>query len=155
MGKVVIILGSKADLEHSKKITETLERLGVEYAVRIASAHKTPLKILGIIKEYEEEDVVFITVAGRSNTLSGFVDANTTRPVIACPPYSDKFGGMDILSSLRMPSGVCPLVILEPESAGLASVKILAITDKKLQRNVSQFQKRKKTEIEESDASVK
>ena len=36
------------------------------------------------------QKVVFVTVAGRSNALSGVVAANTHRPVIACPPFKDK-----------------------------------------------------------------
>lgn len=83
--KVVIIMGSKSDLVWSKKIAETLSKLGIESTLRIASAHKVPLKVLEIIKEYEHEDVVFVTVAGRSNALSGFIDAHTVKPVIACP----------------------------------------------------------------------
>ncbi|HOJ92743.1 MAG TPA: 5-(carboxyamino)imidazole ribonucleotide mutase, partial [Dictyoglomaceae bacterium] len=73
--KVVIIMGSKGDLEWCKRISNTLEFFEVPYTMRVASAHKVPLKVLDIIKEYEKEDVVFITVAGRSNALSGFTDA--------------------------------------------------------------------------------
>ena len=64
--------------------------------MRIALAHKTPLKCYNLIKEYKKENIVFITVAGKSNTLSGFADAQTHCPVIACPPYSEKFGGGDV-----------------------------------------------------------
>ncbi len=153
--KVVIIMGSKGDLEWSKEIAKALGKLGIESTLRIASAHKVPLKVLEIIKEYESsEDVVFITVAGRSNALSGFVDAHTVKPVIACPPYSDKFAGADIFSSLRMPSGVAPLVVLEPEHAALASAKILAIKNKELQQRVKEYQEGKKKEIEETDKEV-
>lgn len=155
MSKVIIIMGSKSDMEHSKKTAKTLEEFGIDYEMRIASAHKTPLKVLEIIKEYENQDVVFITVAGRSNALSGFVDANTTKPVIACPPYSDKFGGMDIFSTLRMPSGVAPLVVLEPEQAGLAAAKIIAMKDEDLREGIKEYQKKKKKEIESADKEVK
>jgi len=155
MPKVVIIMGSKADLEHSRKIVGVLEKFGVEYILRIASAHKTPLKVLEIIKECEKDDIIFITVAGRSNALSGFVDANTTKPVIACPPYSDKFAGASIYSSLRMPSDVCPLFILEPEEAGLAVVKIFALSDKKLEVKIKEYRKAKKEEIDKADKAVK
>lgn len=154
MAKIIIIMGSKADLEHSKKIAGVLEKLGVDYKLRIASAHKTPQKVLEIINEYEKDDVVFITVAGRSNALSGFVDANTTKPVIACPPYSEKFGGADIFSTIRMPSGVCPLFILEPEEAGLAAVKIVALIDKNLDKKVRDYQQSKREEIEKADKEV-
>jgi len=152
--KAVIIMGSKSDLEWTRKIVDTLKTLGIESVVRIASAHKTPLKVLEIIREYEEEDVVFVTVAGRSNALSGFVDANTSRPVIACPPYSDKFSGMDILSTLRMPSGVAPLTVLEPEQAGLAVAKIFALKDRGLAEKVKIYQEEKRSDIEREDKNI-
>lgn len=154
MGKVVIIMGSKSDVEHCKMISKTLERFEVECILRVASAHKVPDKVLEIIKEHEAGDTVFITVAGRSNALSGFVDAHTTKPVIACPPYSDKFAGADIFSSLRMPSGVCPMVVLEPEQAALATVKILARSDEDLQQKIKEYQEEKREEIKEADKEV-
>ena len=152
--KVVIIMGSRSDLEWSKRIAETLDKLGVESALRVASAHKIPLKCYELIKEYERENVVFITVAGRSNALSGFTDAQTFCPVIACPPYSDKFAGVDIFSSLRMPSGVCPMVVLEPEQAALAAAKILALSDEGLQQKIKKYQEEKRREIERDDKEV-
>jgi len=155
MAKVIIIMGSKSDLSHCEKIAKVLKEFDVDYVMRIASAHKTPERVLEIIREYEEEDVVFITVAGRSNALSGFVDANTLHPVIACPPYSDKFAGADIFSSLRMPSGVAPLTILEPESAAIAAIKILAIKDKKLKEKLKEYQQKKKKEIEDADRDIR
>lgn len=151
MGKIIIIMGSKSDMEHSKKISEFIKKFGVECILRIASAHKTPLKVLEIIKEYASEKALFITVAGKSNALSGFVDANTTLPVIACPPYSEKFAGMDILSSLRMPEGVAPLLVLEPEQSALAALKILSLEDKNLKEKIEKYQKNKRKEIEEAD----
>jgi len=153
-GKVIIIMGSKGDLSHSQKISETLKRLELPSVLRVASAHKVPLKVLEIIKEYETEEVVFITVAGRSNALSAFVDTHTTKPVIACPPYGDKFAGADIFSSLRMPSGVCPMVVLEPEQAALAAVKVLAIANKDLQQKIKEYQEEKREEIEKADKEV-
>ncbi len=151
---VVIIMGSKSDLDWSKKVANTLKKFGIKYTLRIASAHKVPLKVLEIIKEYENEDVVFVTVAGRSNALSGFVDAHTTKPVIACPPYSDKFFGADIFSSLRMPSGVAPMVVLEPQLAALACAKIFALNNKEMQKKILKYQEKKRREIEEADKEV-
>lgn len=147
--KVVIIMGSKADLEHCQKIGRVLERFGIAYSYRIASAHKTPEKVLGIVREYEEE-AIFITVAGRSNALSGFIDANVKRPVIACPPYNE----VDIFSSLRMPSGVAPLVVLEPEGAAVAAAKILALQEKSLEEKIEAYQREKREEIERSDEEL-
>ena len=111
MSRVVIIMGSKADLDWAEQISRVLKGFEIEVISRIASAHKVPLKCYNLIKDYEKENVVFITIAGMSNALSGFTDAQTHCPVIACPPYSDKFGGADLYSSIRMPSGVAPLTV--------------------------------------------
>lgn len=140
MNRVVILMGSKADLEWSKKIVNALHKFNVDAVCRIASAHKVPLLCYDIIKEQEKKNVVFITVAGRSNALSGFTDAQTYCPVIACPPVGDSFGGNDLFSSLRMPSGVAPLVILEPENAALAAAKIIALSDKRVLDKVLIYQ---------------
>ncbi len=151
--KAVIIMGSKKDREFCQKIAKYLSKFGIDSVLKIASAHKTPLKVLEILKEFEREEVVFVTVAGRSNALSGFVDANTAKPVIACPPYSDKFAGLDVLSSLRMPSGVAPMVVLEPENAALAVAKILALKSEQILKAVKEYQKKKKREVEEVEVS--
>lgn len=152
--KVVIIMGSKNDVEHSKRICKVLEEFGIKYEMRIASAHKTPLKVLDIIKRNEEGNVVFITVAGRSNALSGFVDANTTKPVLACPPYNEKFGGADLFSSIRMPSGVAPMLVLEPEECALSAIKILALSSKELESKIKKYQEELKEKIEEEDRNI-
>ena len=154
--RVVIIMGSKRDLDFTKSMGPLLRELGVAFNRRIASAHKTPQKVLDILKEGggAEEEVVYITVAGRSNALSGFVDANTRYPVIACPPSSSAFGGADIYSSLRMPSGVAPLVVLDPEGAALAAAKILALGDSELSKKIAAYQRKIGEEVELSDRKV-
>ncbi len=151
--KAVIIMGSKSDLEFAKKIAKKLEDFGVKYDMRVASAHKTPERVLEIIRSHD--DVVFITIAGRSNALSGFVDANTSCPVIACPPYSDKFAGVDIFSSLRMPSGVAPMVVLEPENCALAVAKIIALREESVRRKVEEYQRKKKEEVIRADEEIR
>jgi 5-(carboxyamino)imidazole ribonucleotide mutase len=155
MGKVVILMGSEGDLDFCREIAKHLKALAIDYEFRVASAHKTPMKVLEILREYERENVVYVTVAGRSNALSGFVDANTTKPVIACPPYSEKFGGADIYSSLRVPSGVGSVVTIEPEGAAIAAAKIFALQDEDLAERLRNYQQLKKREIEKADESVK
>lgn len=154
-GKVVILMGSEKDLEFCREIANHIKALALDYELRVASAHKTPEKVLEILKEYEKEKVVYITVAGRTNALSAFVDANTTKPVIACPPYSEKFGGADIFSSLRVPSGIGSVVTIEPEGAAIAAAKIFALEDKELTIQVKEYQRKKKGEIRKADDSVK
>ena len=154
MGNIVILMGSERDLDLCKEIAKCLKTFGLSCVFRVASAHKTPQKVLEVLTDYEKEDVVYVTVAGRSNALSAFVDANTVRPVIACPPYSEKYGGADVFSSLRLPSGIGSLVVTEPEAAAIAAAKILAVSDKDLEKRVKDFQNAKRKEIEKADASI-
>jgi 5-(carboxyamino)imidazole ribonucleotide mutase len=154
MSKAVILMGSKADLEWAQKIAEGLKKFEVESVLHVASAHKVPLKCYDLIKKYEKENVVFVTIAGMSNALSGFTDAQTNCPVIACPPYSDKFGGADLFSSVRMPSGVAPLTVLSPENAALSVAKIFGLNNEKIKALISQYQENNRKKLEEADASI-
>ena len=148
-------MGSERDFEFCREIAKHLKTLGVDFEFRVASAHKTPEKVLAILMEFEKEKIVYVTVAGRSNALSSFVDANTSKPVIACPPYSEKFGGADIYSSLRVPSGIGSVVTVEPEGAAIAAAKILAVGDEKREKYIKDYQLGKKKEIEKADETVK
>ena len=141
-GQVVILMGSPSDSEHVAAIVAGLEALGVAHTARVASVHKSVRHLLGILEGYAaaEGPVVFIAVAGRSNALAGMVDANTPWPVITCPPASTAYGGADIYSSLRMPSGVAPAVVLEPANAALAAAKMLALADPALRARVGAYQ---------------
>jgi 5-(carboxyamino)imidazole ribonucleotide mutase len=156
-GRVVIILGSGSDEDFAKQIWSTLEKYGVAYDKRVISAHKRTGVLLDLLKENEKssENIVYITVAGRSNALSAVVDCNTRYAVIACPPYSEKFGGMDIYSSLRMPGGVTPLVVLEPENAALAAVKILSYGDSALRNKISEHQREMTDKNVDDDEKVR
>ena len=94
------------------------------------------------------------TDSGRSNALSGFTDAQTWCPVIACPPYSSTFAGGDIYSSLRMPSFVAPMTVLDPKNAALAAAKILALSDNKIQDNITANQQSAKDALEKDDLEI-
>ena len=154
-GKALIVMGSERDLDFSREIAKYLKLLGVGYEFRVASAHKTPEKVIEIIKEFENEKIVYVTVAGRSNALSAFIDGNTSKPVIACPPYSEKFGGADIISSLRVPSGIGSTVTIEPEGAAIAVAKIFALGDSEMAERIKNYQASKKKELEKANESVR
>jgi 5-(carboxyamino)imidazole ribonucleotide mutase len=94
-------------------------------------------------------------VAGRSNALSAFVDGNSSKPVIACPPYSEKYSGVDIYSSLRVPSGIGSVVTIEPEGAAIAVAKIFALDDSAMAETVKNYQASKKKELDKANESVK
>lgn len=136
---VPLILGSKADLPHAKKITEILDDYSVRHVVHVASAHKAPKVTLEILDKYNEmkESVVFVTIAGRSNALSGLVAGSTHHPVVACPPFSDKTDYLvNIDSTLQLPSETPVLTVLDPTNAGQAVVRILGLANKDLAKKV-------------------
>lgn len=153
---VVILMGSKADLEHCTKIVEACRQFGLETVLRVGSAHKTADHALAILREYEADPrpKVYITVAGRSNALSGFTDGAVAAPVIACPPPSESFGGADVYSSLRMPSGVAPALVLEPLNAALLAAKIFGLSDAAIKEAVTRFQKKQSEKIIEDDKAL-
>ena len=139
---VPIIMGSASDLDHAKKIVATLDKLGIDSEMRIGSAHKTPDHVLEMLKHYEADPrpKVYITIAGRSNALSAFIDGQIQSPVIACPPVSSSFGGADIYSSLRMPSGVAPAVVIDPGGAAILAAKILSLAEPDIRNRLADLQ---------------
>lgn len=154
---VPIIMGSKADLAHGKAVADALAELGIPSEIRVASAHKAAAYLLDLLAAYETDPrpKVYVTIAGRSNALSGLVDANVAAPVIACPPYADRFGGADLYSSLRMPSGVAPAVVLEPAAAALLAAKILALADPALRGRIAAVQAAATQQIISDDAAMR
>lgn len=156
MGRVVLIYGSKSDLPHAERARRLFRKLRVKFEQRIASAHKTPGKLLEMLDEYEKsgEQIVYLTIAGRSNALSGLVDAQVSRPVIACPSGVEDFP-LDVYSSLRMPSGVASMVVLDPEAAALAAAKVLAMEDRKLMERIAAFQRVIKEKIHSDDRTLR
>jgi 5-(carboxyamino)imidazole ribonucleotide mutase len=127
--KAVIIMGSTSDEPHAKKITDKLDNYGITWEQHAASAHKEPLKVLEILDTNKDgNDIVYITIAGRSNALSGFVAANSEFPTLGCPPFSDKADMLvNIHSTLQMPSNTPVLTILDPGNCALAVKRILGV----------------------------
>lgn len=153
---IVILMGSRADEAHARKVADAAAALGIESVLRVGSAHKTPTHVLAILKEYEAagRPVVYVTIAGRSNALSGFVDGCVTAPVIACPPPSEAFGGADVFSSLRMPSGVAPALVLDPANAALLAAKIFALSDPALRERLAEFKAKQAEKILQDDNEI-
>ena len=124
--KTVIIMGSTSDEPHAKKITDKLDNYSITWEQHVASAHKQPSDVLEILDaNKDEKNIVYITIAGRSNALSGFVAANCEFPTIGCPPFSDKVDMMiNIHSTLQMPSNTPVLTVLDPGNCALAVKRI-------------------------------
>ena len=127
--KAVLIMGSTYDEPHAKKITDKLDEFEISWEQHAASAHKQPLKVLEILtNNKEEKDLVYITIAGRSNALSGFVAANSEFPTLGCPPFSDKADMLvNIHSTLQMPSNTPVLTVIDPGNCALAVKRIFGV----------------------------
>ncbi len=147
-GRIVVFMGSKRDYEFASRIDKFLqeEGFGVECEYVVASAHKTPRKLLDEVEKREKAggQIVFITVAGLSDALSGVVAGSTKYPVIACPPDAEKFGYAKFFSSAITPQGVAVAYVPRPENAALSAVKTLALSDEGLQRKVEAYMRRLK-----------
>ena len=127
--KAILIMGSTADEPHAKKITDKLDDFGKGWEQHAASAHKQPLKVLEILDNNKtKKDIVYITIAGRSNALSGFVAANSEFPTLGCPPFSDKADMLvNIHSTLQMPSNTPVLTVIDPGNCALAVKRIFGV----------------------------
>jgi 5-(carboxyamino)imidazole ribonucleotide mutase len=156
-GRVIILMGSKTDLAIAQEIGKESARFGLTPVYRVASAHKSPAYLLKLLQDYEAQGGprVYIAVAGRSNALSGMVDAAVSAPVISCPPYSERYSGADLFSSLRMPSGVAPVTVLEPAAAALAAAKIFALNDPAVHAAVVKFQQNQTQKILSDDDEIR
>ena len=138
MMKVHIIMGSKSDQEVADKVTEMLDRFGVDYELDVASAHRTPDRLKELVMNSDAE--VFIGIAGLSAALPGAIAAHTTKPVIGVP-VSGKVNLDAILSIVQMPPGV-PVAAVgldRGENAALLAVEILSIKYEELRKKLEEY----------------
>lgn len=153
---VPILMGSRSDLEHGTRVKQALAEFGIESELRIASAHKSPALLLEVLDGYEADPrpKVYIAIAGRSNALSGMLCAAVSAPVVSCPPYSDRFGGADVFSSLRMPSHVAPALVLDPENAAFFCAKVLGLREPAVRDRIALVQAQSREKLRHDDASL-
>lgn len=156
--RLIVFMGSKSDLPFAKRMDDFLaqERFSLRCEYNISSAHKTPELLIRKIGECERSgaDLVYITIAGLSDALSGVVAGSTRYPVIACPPDCEKFGWPKVFSSLMTPTGIPVLLASRPENAALAAVRILALADSSLYEEIDNYMRAKKEEVIRADQDI-
>lgn len=124
--KVSIVVGSKRDLPHAEKAAKVLKEHGVEYEVRVLSAHRNPKELEKYVDESDSS--VFIAMAGLAAHLPGFIASRTKKPVIGVP-LNVALGGLDaLLSIVQMPRGV-PVATVGIDSAENAAYLAIRILD--------------------------
>ena len=157
--KIVILLGSQSDLLFAHRVEDFLREshFQVKCEYKISSAHRNTEKLLSDLRTYEQsgEKIVYITMAGLSDALSGVVAGNSKRPVLACPPDLEKHGFPKAFSSMMMPKGIAVGLMSSPENAALAAVKILAMSNSSLEKRVAEYMGEIKSATEKADANLK
>ncbi|MBT3393392.1 MAG: 5-(carboxyamino)imidazole ribonucleotide mutase [Elusimicrobiaceae bacterium] len=153
--KVLIVMGSDSDMPVMQKASDVLKEFGVEFAIKIASAHRSPNFTHKLIKEAEEGGVeVFIAGAGMAAHLAGVVASVTVKPVIGVPIASGKLEGEDALySTVQMPSGipVATVAIDGAKNAGYLAISILATCDEDLNKKLLEYRKAQEEKIIEKN----
>ncbi len=156
--KIVVLLGSSSDLPFAQRITEFLrnENLQIEHEYRVDSAHRNPEKLLADLKNYAQskDQIVYVTIAGLSDALSGLVAGNTTSPVIACPPDLKTTNWTKAFSTAATPTGIPVTLVSEPENAALAAAKIFALSNKPLDKKLQEHLKIMKKKVEKMDSEL-
>lgn len=153
MPAVLVILGSKSDIEVGQKAASTLKRFGVECKISVASAHRTPDRVKRLVASSDAD--VFIAIAGLSAALPGAIASYTIKPVIGVP-VSGKVNLDSILSIIQMPPGipVAAVGIDRGENAALLALEILAIKDPNLSSELKKHRKEMADQVEKDSQEV-
>jgi phosphoribosylamine--glycine ligase len=132
---VLILMGSDSDAPIMQAAVDVLRDLGISSEMTVASAHRSPERVMRLVREAPARGVkVFIVGAGAAAHLAGVVAAHTTLPVIGVPIDSSALKGLDaLLSTVQMPPGVpvATVSIGKPgaTNAGILAAQILAVAD--------------------------
>lgn len=158
MATVGIVMGSDSDMPVMSKAADILEQFGIDYEMRIISAHREPDVFFEYAKSAEEKGFkVIIAGAGMAAHLPGMCAAIFPMPVIGIPMHTTSLGGRDSLYSIvQMPSGipVATVAINGGQNAGLLAVKMLAMSDEKLLEKLKDYSKGLKEAVEKKDAHL-
>jgi 5-(carboxyamino)imidazole ribonucleotide mutase len=153
MPQVLILLGSKSDVEVGKKALSILQRFKVSCELKVASAHRTPERVKHLVAQSEAD--VFIAIAGLSAALPGVIASFTTKPVIGVP-VSGPVNLDAILSILQMPPGipVAAVGLDRGDNAALLAVQILSIKEPRLQAEMVAYRKEMADKVEKDSEEL-
>ena len=145
---VAVIMGSASDWETMSGCVKTLDELNIPNEAHVLSAHRTPDATAKFAREAADRGVrVMIGAAGGAAHLAGVIAAHTWLPVLGVPIQSPALHGLDsLLSTAQMPGGI-PVGTLAigpagAKNAALLAAAILAISDKKIRKNLQAFRKK-------------
>ena len=155
MAKVGILMGSDSDLPIMGKDEKMLEDFGIEYEMKVISAHREPDIFVDYAKSAEERGIeVIIAGAGGAAHLPGMCAAIFPLPVIGVPIHTKTLGGVDSLYSIvQMPSGipVATVAIDGAANAAILAAKMLSIHDKELRDKLAEYKESLKNQVVAKD----
>ncbi|MCD8150386.1 MAG: 5-(carboxyamino)imidazole ribonucleotide mutase [Clostridiales bacterium] len=158
MPKVGIVMGSDSDMPVMSKAAEILDKLGIDYEMRIISAHREPDIFFDYAKSAEERGYkVIIAGAGKAAHLPGMCAALFPMPVIGIPMKTSDLGGVDSLYSIvQMPSGipVATVAIGGGANAGILAAKILATGDPEILERLKAYSEELKNQVVAKDEKL-
>ena len=158
MAKVGIVMGSDSDMPVMSKAADMLEKFGIEYEMKIISAHREPDVFFEYAKSAEEKGIkVIIAGAGMAAHLPGMCAAIFPMPVIGIPMHTTSLGGRDSLYSIvQMPSGipVATVAINGGANAGILAAKILAVSDPQLLAKLKDYSREMEQQVKEKDRKL-
>ena len=156
--KVAIVMGSDSDLDIMKKAAKKLDEFGIEWEMRIMSAHRTPAAACEFSSKAKENGfAAIIAAAGKAAHLAGVLAAHTTLPVIGVPINATALAGVDALYAMvQMPSGipVATVAINGAKNAGILAAQILAVKDGELRQKLHAYKEKMAKEVEEKSLRV-
>ncbi len=156
---VLIVMGSDSDFEQIAPAWKVLDSFGVKYEVAVASAHRSPARVLELATTARDRGVgVILAAAGGAAHLAGVIAAHTTLPVVAVPVAVGTLGGVDaLLSAVQMPGGVpiASVGIGGARNAGYFAAAILAASDREIAARIERFREDQARNVAEADARVK
>jgi len=137
-------MGSATDRPIAQKAEKILDKFGIKYETYVASAHRTPDRVVEIIRGSDAD--VFIALAGLSAALPGVVAAHTLKPVIGVPCASSSSpANLDsLLSVVQMPPGVPVggVGIGRGENAALLSARIIGVADSEVGDKLEDYRRK-------------
>jgi phosphoribosylamine--glycine ligase len=157
---VLILMGSDSDAPVMQGTVDILRELGVGCEMTVASAHRSPSRVLRLVTESPARGVkVFVVGAGAAAHLAGVVAAHSTLPVIGVPIDSSALKGLDaLLSTVQMPPGVpvATVSIGKPgaTNAGVLAAQILALGDEALAGRLAAYKQKLADKVEQAAARV-
>lgn len=157
MAKIAIILGSDSDLPVLDKGFKIIEKLGLEFELRILSAHRTHEAVESYIKSFDEKGIeLVIAGAGKAAHLPGVIAAQTVKPVIGLPIRASLDGIDALYSIVQMPGGipVATVGINASDNAVLLAAQILALKYPEIGRNLEAHRVEMRDAVLEKDRKI-